>query len=64
MLKRGRLCKFCIKIHIKGWLLGDFPYIHSMLYAKMFHGYDKMKHFETWCEACYHAESIITGSSN
>ena len=30
-------------------ILGDlgvfFLYIHAMLYAKMFHGYDKMKHF-------------------
>ena len=28
-----------------GWqFLGVFMYIHAMSYAKMFHGYDKMKH--------------------
>ena len=24
--------------------LGDFMYMYAMLYTKMFHGYDKMKH--------------------
>ena len=28
--------------------LGDFVYVYAMLYAKMFHGYDKMKHYETY----------------
>jgi len=27
--------------------LANFPYAHAMLYAKMFHGYDILKHFET-----------------
>ena len=26
-------------------ILGDFLYFHAMLYAKMFHGYDIMKHW-------------------
>ena len=34
-------------MHSKWRFLGDFPYFHAMLYAKMFHGYDILKHFET-----------------
>jgi hypothetical protein len=30
--------------------MGGLLYFYPMLYAKMFHGYDKMKHFETWYE--------------
>jgi len=28
----------------KWWFLGIFTYFHAMLYAKMFHGYDILKH--------------------
>ena len=34
-------------MRVFGAILGDFVYVYAMLYAKMFHGYDKMKHFET-----------------
>ena len=30
-----------------GWLWGGLLGFYAMLYTKMFHGYDKMKHFET-----------------
>ena len=29
-------------------LWGNFLYLYTMLYAKMFHGYDILKHFKTW----------------
>ena len=28
--------------------------IYAMLYTKMFRGYDKMKHFETWYLGKFH----------
>ena len=31
-----------------GWFSGGFTHFYAVLYAKMFHGYDKMKHDETW----------------
>ena len=34
----------CNKMHTKSWFLGDSPYFYAMLYAKMFHGYDILKH--------------------
>ncbi len=30
------------------WFLWFLVDVYAMLYAKMFHGYDKMKHYETW----------------
>ena len=48
MLKQGKLCRKRINIACYGMILGNYLYMYAMLYAKMFHGYDKMKHFETW----------------
>ena len=36
MQKRNRFTLF----------LGGFPYFHAMLYTKMFHGYDILKHLK------------------
>ncbi len=47
MLKQGQICRKCNKNAYFEVFSGDFMYTYAMLYAKMFHGYDKMKHFET-----------------
>ena len=39
-------------MHILGVFFGDFPHVYAMLYTKMFHGRDKMKHVVDACE--YH----------
>ena len=39
-------------MHISGVFFGDFPHVYAMLYTKMFHGRDKMKHVVDACE--YH----------
>jgi len=44
MLKRCGLCRNGIKIHVFRAILGVFPYFYTMLYTKMFHGYDILKH--------------------
>lgn len=35
-------------MHIERRFWGDFLYFYAMFYAKMFHGRDILKHFETF----------------
>ena len=46
-VKTGKLCRKRINIACYGVILGYYLYMYAMLYAKMFYGHDKMKHFET-----------------
>ena len=41
-MQNQRICAYL------GWFLGCLLYVYAMLYTKMFHGYDKMKHFKTY----------------
>ena len=47
MLKRGIFIHNARFYAYLRWFLGGLLEFYAMLYAKMFHGYDKMKHFET-----------------
>ena len=45
-------------MHTEWRFLGVFMYIHAMSYAKMFHGYDILKHGMTFTEkGCHFLDS-------
>ena len=48
MLKWGYLCIIIQTVYIMEWFEECFLYGYAMLYAKMFHGRDILKHGKEW----------------